>query len=190
MRVDVSGKSFVFPNECACCSTTPDTSLAVSASRSRGSKVVHTESKEWDIPYCCDCVKHIRAFEAAGSFARLFTFLSILLGGLLGFAVNPYLGLGIGILGVVGTVVVYGNKVGEARAQCSTNCVNVDVAIAYLGWYGTLHTFEIGSQRFACDFMTANQNKLVNLSSEASTLLSASGSVVKSVSRSARRYVS
>jgi hypothetical protein len=189
MRVDVSGQRFVFPSECACCGATPDSALTISASRSRGSKVVHTETKSWDVPYCTDCIEHLRASQAAGSFARLFTFLSVLLGVLIGFGVNPYLGAAIGILAVVGTVMVYGKKRDQARAECDANCVNVDAAIAYLGWYGTLHKFEIGSQQFACDFMTANQNKLVNLSSEARSLLSASGSQ-GSRSRSPHRYVS
>src|ERR1035438_9787503 len=106
MRVEVSGQSFVFPHQCACCGTAPDNSLTVSASKSRGTKVVHTETKTWDVPYCSGCIQHIRSAEAAGSFARLFTILSLVLGVLLGFGVDPYLGTAIGILGVVGTVMV------------------------------------------------------------------------------------
>jgi hypothetical protein len=191
VRVDLSGHNFVFPNECACCGAAPDGELTVSASRSWGSKVVHTETKSWDFPYCTGCIRHIRAVEAAGSLARLLTFLSILLAVLVGFGVGPYWGAAIGILAVVGTVVVYGKRLRQARAECGANCVDADKAIVYLGWYGTLHRFEIGSQHFARDFMTANQNKLVNLSSEARTLLSSSGSGFKpSASRSPRRYVS
>ena len=191
MRVDVSGHSFVFPNECACCGGTPDSELTVSASRSRGSKVVHTEAKSWDVPYCTGCIKHIRAGDAAASFARWSTVLSILVGLLIGYGINPYWGAAIGILGVIGTVVVFGRLLRNARAKGSANCVTLHRAVDYLGWSGTLHKFEITSRPFACKFMRANQNKLVNLSFEARGMLLANDSTsTPSESRSARRYIS
>jgi hypothetical protein len=187
----VSGRTFEFPNECACCGATPDSEFTVSASKSWGRKVVHTEARSWDVPYCAACIRHIRAVEAARSLSRLLTFVSILLGGLIGFAVSPFWGAAIGILAVVGTVGVHAVQLGLARAESSANCVAADAAIAYLGWYGTLHKFEIGSQRFACNFMILNQDKLVNLSREARNLLSDKGPAVEpSASRSPRRYVS
>lgn len=191
MRVDVSGHSFVFPNECACCGGGADCDLTVSASRSWGSKVVHTESKSWDVPYCTGCLKHIRAFEVAGSFARWFTVISVLLGGLIGYGIDPYLGVAIGILAVGGTVLVYGRKLSIARAESSPDCVDLNRAIDYLGWSGTVHKFEFTSRHFACNFMRANQNKLVNLSFEARNLLSADGlTFTPSSSRSPRRNIS
>lgn len=190
MRVDVSGQNFVFPNECACCCSAPDAEMTISASRSRGSRVVHTETKTWDVPYCVARVGHIGAMGAARSLARSLTFLSVLLGVIVGFVVDPYWGIATGILAIAGTILIHGRQLGRVCAQCGPNCVDVDVAIAYLGWYGTLHKFEIGSRQFACDFMTANQTKLVNLSREGITLLSASGSGLKApISRSPRRYV-
>jgi len=192
MRVDVSGHRFVFPNQCACCSATPDCELTVTASRSRGKRVVHTETKSWDVPYCVRCIGHVKAVGAARSLATLLTFLSILLGGVIGFGVDPFLGATFGILALFGTVVFHRRQLGQIRAECNAHsCVNADKAIVYLGWQGTLHRFEIESQRFACDFMKANQNKLVNLSAEARSMLSANGaSSEQIVSRSPRRYLS
>lgn len=191
MRVDLSGHSFAFPDECACCGGAPDCELTVSASRSHGTKVVHTESKSWDVPYCTGCIEHIRADEAAGSFARGSTVLAVLLGVLIGIGAGPYWGAAIGILGVIGTIVVFGQLLRRARAKGSTGCVGLGRAVNYLGWSGTLHKFEITSRRFACNFMRANQNKLVNLSFEARTLLSATDSGFKpSGSRTPRRYIS
>ena len=121
----------------------------------------------------------------------MFTVLSIVLGVVVGFVIDPYLGIGVGIASVIATVVVFGKKLRNARAECGTNCVGAEAAIAYLGWSGTLHQFEIGSQRFARDFMIANQQKLVNLSLEARGLLAANGSALTpSASRSPRRYIS
>jgi hypothetical protein len=191
MRVDVSGHSFVFPNECACCGATPDRELTVSANRSWGSKVVRTETKSWDVPYCTGCIEHVRADEAAGSFARWSTVLSVLLGLLVGYGLDPYWGAVVGILGVIGTVLVFGKLLRNARAKGSTNCVSLHRAVEYLGWSATLHKFEFTSRDFACNFMRANQKKLVNLSFEARNLLSVNGSGFKpSGARSPRRYIS
>jgi hypothetical protein len=109
----------------------------------------------------------------------------------LAFGINLFLGAAVGVVAIVGTIAVFGMKLRQARAACSPNCVDVDRAIAYLGWYGTLHKFEIRSQRFASDFITANQKKLVNLKSDARQLLTAGDSAFKpTMSRSPRRYVS
>jgi len=192
MRVDVSGFRFAFPNECACCGATPDSVLAVSATRSRGNRVVHTETKQWEVPYCGRCIEHIRAIHAAHSLAKLLSFLSLLAGGIVGFAVSPFFGVSVGILALFGTVVLLSKQAGHIRAECGAySCVDAKEAIAYLGWQGTLHRFEISSQRFACHFMKANQSKLVNVSPEARRLLSANSPVPEqSVSGSPSRYVS
>ena len=189
MRVDVSGHVFVFPYECACCSSPPDCELTISSTRSWGKRVRHFETKAWQIPYCSNCLRHIRSMQAAGAFARLFTCLSILLGVIVGFGVDGILGAGMGILSVTATVVVFSTKLRGARAECSPNCAKAEAAIDYLGWSGTLHQFEVSSQRFAFDFMTANQRKLVNLSPAARSLLLPTGPLVtQGISRSPHRY--
>jgi hypothetical protein len=191
MRVDLSGHSFVFPNECACCGGVPDRELTVWARRSRGTRVIHTETKLWDVPYCTGCIEHIRDEKAAALFAKWSTAIAVLLGLLIGVGAGPYWGAAMGILGVIGTILAFGQLLRRARAKGSTSCVGLRRAVYYLGWSGTLHKFEITSQRFACNFMRANQKKLVNLSFEARVLLSATGSAFKpSGSRSPRRYIS
>lgn len=150
----------------------------------------NTKVESKGVPYCTSCVKHVEAVERARLFARAFTFLSLLTGLLVGWSVAPYWGVAIGILAVVGTVAVHTQLMRFARSGCSGSCVDVYRAIAYLGWSGTLHKFEITSRQFAHGFMTANQRKLVNLTPEAMNLLSAEDSTLTRTSRSARRYVS
>jgi hypothetical protein len=65
MQVDVSGHQFVFPTVCACCNGRADTELTVSTSKSTGKRVIRTSSNEWDIPYCKQCVLHVKAVESA-----------------------------------------------------------------------------------------------------------------------------
>jgi hypothetical protein len=45
----------------------------------------------------------------------------------------------------------------------------------YLGWSGSVHDFEFGSQSYALAFMRANRSKLVNVRVEAVRLLDSDG---------------
>ncbi len=190
MRIDLSGQSFVFPDKCACCGGPADTELATSATKSSGKRVVHTKTNVWDFPYCGRCVGHVKSAEGARALAWIVGILSIVLGVVLGYAVNPANGIAVGMLGIVGMGFVYGSRMAQARGQCGAECVGVGRAMTYLGWHGTLHQFEVHSAVFARDFMIANQSKLVNLSAQAKNLLVAAGSISKTNARSLRRYLS
>ncbi len=188
MKVEVSGHIFSFPRACACCGAEPDNTLTVSASRSTGSRVVRTEGSTWDFPYCTRCIKHVQRAETMRILVRQFTALSILVGIVVGFAESAYLGIGAGIIGVVATLAV-GFKLHHLTR--GPGCVDADVSIVYLGWSGTLHQFEIASDRFAFDFMVANRRKLVNLSAKAISLLSTEGvDQAQNGLQSPRRYIS
>ncbi len=52
MEIDLTGRTFVFPNQCACCNRPPNDELIIAAQRSRGRRVVHTTTKTWNVPYC------------------------------------------------------------------------------------------------------------------------------------------
>lgn len=51
----------------------------------------------------------------------------------------------------------------RARALCGSNCACPMTAIAYVGWNGTVHTFELASRPFALQLMLANRSRLVNV---------------------------
>jgi hypothetical protein len=190
MRIDLSGQSFVFPDKCACCGQPPDSELAASASKSSGKKVVHTKTNVWDFPYCGRCVGHVKSAEGARAVAWILGILSIVLGLFLGYAVNATTGMVIGFLAIIGTGLIHKSQMAQARAQCSVDCVCVGRAMAYLGWHGTLHQFDVHSPHFARDFVVANQSKLVNLSTQAKNLLAGAGATVKTSGRTPRRYMS
>jgi hypothetical protein len=188
MRVDVSGQTFVFPHKCACCGGTADAELSASASKSSGKRVVHTKTNVWDFPYCRICVGHVMSAEATRRLAWTLGSLSLALGLILGFAVNGVFGLVCGILAMVGTGWLYRLRMTDAKARCSSDCVSVGRAVAYLGWHGPLHQFEVISLPYARDFMLANQHKLVNLSEQAKNLLAGTGAIPKTNARAPRRY--
>jgi hypothetical protein len=191
MRIDVSGSRIMFPPECACCCDIADTLLQVSATKTRGKRVIHTSTNVWDVPYCSRCVRHVKAAEFARSLALFFAALSVVACVYLWNQVNSTTGATFGILGLACTAGVYGFMISHARSDCAASCARLGKAMAYLGWHGTLHQFEVVSRQFATDFMAANQKKLVNLSAQARSLLAKSGSAEPpNAPRSPRRYVS
>jgi hypothetical protein len=188
MRIDLSGQSFDFPDSCACCHGIADRLLPIPATKSSGKRVIHTEQNVWDVPYCDRCLGHFRAAESARSLARGLTISSVLGGVVIGYFVNTAIGIIIGILGVVAAVFLHSSQMDRARAMCSANCACVGRAIAYLGWHGPLHQFEIMSSRFAGELMAANPRKLVNLSPQARSLLESMPMASSTTRRTPRRY--
>jgi hypothetical protein len=191
VKVDVSGAILSFPVECACCGASPDSDLTISARRSWGKRVIHTEARAWEIPYCTSCLEHVRRSRDAGTFARAATVMSLGAAALVGYLEAVYWGIGVAVGLIALTIFIYGRLLKRAESHSGHGCVGLDQAISYGGWSGSLHSFEITSSKFARDFMLINERRLVNLSAQETDLLSAPGPrVPQSCRRSSRRYVS
>jgi hypothetical protein len=185
VRIDVSGRQFTFPPICACCNGSADAEMTVSASNSTGKR-----ANAWDIPYCRRCVKHVKAADTTVVLSWVCGIASVVPGAVLWWAGIPYLGIPIAVVGLVGTVLLYSKLMAKADGIRGPDCVCLGKAVAYLGWHGTLHEFEIASPDYARAFMAANQRKLVNLSHEARELLESRGHVPPpDMAQSPRRYV-
>lgn len=190
MRVEVSAVTLQMPEECACCGAPPDADLTISAEKSWGKRVIHSEAKTWDIPYCCRCLEHSRRRWDAGSFARTATVTSLVVALFVGYLTGWYWGLGLGITLIVLTIVYFRRLLRRAESFKSSECTSLHQAVSYVGWSGTLHSFEMKSKKFAHHFMLSNQNKLVNLTSEGLRLLSLPRTEIRASSRrSPRRYL-
>jgi len=160
-----------------------DTEVAISASKSTGKKkvrgkstfdpnAVHTKTNTWNIPYCSMCARHVTVATVGAKLGWTLAGLSLVAGGLAWWSTqSPNVGIPVGIAGLVGSMLIAGAFMVLAWRMCSSECVKVRHAVAYMGWHGTLHQFKIASQDFAFAFMLANQKKLVNLSPEATRLL-------------------
>jgi hypothetical protein len=191
LRIDVSGQKFVFPNVCACCNGKAEAELTISASKSKGKRVVHTTTLCWPISYCARCVNHIRAIEAAAFSANVLVFLSLLVAALVWYSVGAMVGFIAALLGIVASQVTRNKLTTQARAMCGPDCACAKRAVSYLGWHGTLHQFEFTSADFARRFMEDNQRKLVNLTPEARQLLTLGGSKqLPNAPRAPSRYMS
>ncbi len=176
MRVDLSGHKFIFPQHCACCGAMPQTTLAASASRSTGTRVVHTTSKSWDFPYCAQCTEHVRIANNAASTTAIIVTVSLIIASYLYFMTSvQILGGLVAVAGIVGSIFAYNSLMTQANNLCGQGCACVKSAVGYLGWQGSCHMFEITSPGYASAFMVANQSKLVNVRPEVWQWLQANG---------------
>jgi hypothetical protein len=153
--------------------------------------VVNTTSKAWDFPYCARCVEDVRTSAKAGVVAK-----GVLLAGFI-------LAIGVGVKmpmissvvillgGIAASIAVYIKMKAKAKDICVPGCASVRIVVAYSGWQGTRHTFDIDSDSYASKFMIANQSKLVNVAPETWEWLKGNGYVaLPNQSQSARRNMS
>lgn len=170
MRVNVSGKQFVFPRSCACCGGYPLTHLTVSgAERNRNAR---TRGWTWDIPYCVPCRRHIQATD------RILLGLLLLVAGAFVSGVTSAtvsgrwsLGLQTLIFLLVSSSAVFWALLVYVRGRRSANCRGLTRAVVYLGSNGSCHSFQIRSGFYAVEFIRANHRKLVNASPQVVSIL-------------------
>lgn len=125
--------------------------MAVSAIRVQGKRVIRTKTSTWQFPSCSRCDEHDRAWPRASGLEVLV--LTVLTCGL-------YL-------------YFYVKRRQRALAMCSRACARPCRAVAYLGWHGTVHQFEVASEVFAHAFMTSNARKVVGADSQARAVIAA-----------------
>ena len=157
MRVEASGNQFTFPQQCVCCESEPDRYLTVSASKSSGQRVVRTKTNTWDFPYCSRCLNHIEAANTALKLAGIVIVIVVIIAWSLG----GWSGTIFGALGAVGALILYVKLIANANKTLRSSCVGLGKAVGFIGWDGTHQVFEIGSPKYAREFMIANKRKLI-----------------------------
>jgi hypothetical protein len=173
-RIEMSGHTLVFPHVCACCGGNPDTVLRVQASNAnaKGPSI-----KEWDIPYCSNCVKHVRAAEynpktdgVEGVSCILVTvgIVFLVAGGVFSLTVAKDAGVIALLAGIILLASIHWwartkreKPQLQARSLLSPDCQSVRKAMEYRGWQGSRHTFEVTSERYALEFLTENKDKKI-----------------------------
>ena len=163
MRVDVSAKIIRFPRVCACCTCPADTEIAVSASRSSGERVVRTRTKTWAFPYCQGCLAHVAVWSSGGSRAAAIYAVGLALALIVGLAASGLAALGTLIAMVISAELLRSHRHKRAEGMCSHACAAASEAVAYLGWSGTVQSFQILSEKYAAAFLVSNEQKLVNV---------------------------
>lgn len=170
MRVDVSGKQFAFPRQCACCGRFPGTWLTISGTeRNRNSK---TSGWAWDIPYCHQCLRHVKLADRILVVAL--TLVALLGAGAFvafGFGVAWFVGLTLALLGCAFALLGVAWLFARLRQAQFAGCVTLNRSVRYLGSSGSWHSFEIRSRSYVSAFVRANRLKLVNASASIRSML-------------------
>lgn len=169
MRVDVSGKQFVFPLQCACCGRFPGTQLQLTGTeRNRRSL---TKGWTWGIPYCHRCLGHVKTSDrvlvgwlAAVTVAGLGAFLALATGGALLPALTGSVGL------ALASSVTAWMGLRRIKRAIYPECVSLSRAATYLSSTGSWHSFEFKSKPYCSEFVRANRFKLVNASASISSM--------------------
>lgn len=78
--VQISARIIRWPGICACCGHSADTNIEISSTRTTGKRVIRTQTKSWEVPYCSRCLSHIRAARELRSFSRIVVNLSLVIG--------------------------------------------------------------------------------------------------------------
>jgi len=163
MRVNVSGKQFVFPRSCACCGAYPLTYLPVIGSERN--KLSRTKAWSWEVPYCIACKKHIRRTEGI-LFLGLLLFVIACIFGALFALMTRWLILAGEVTGiaVLIDICLCGALLLLVKQSLSENCFGLGRTVSYLGSNGSCHSFDIKSSFYFAEFVRANHRKLVNAS--------------------------
>lgn len=78
--LEISAKIINWPPVCACCCQRADTTVPISSTRVTGKKVVKSQTKSWDIPYCRRCLGHTKVAQELLAFSTFVLHRSVLIG--------------------------------------------------------------------------------------------------------------
>lgn len=161
--LQVSAKILTWPRQCACCGGTADSEMRVSASKSKGKRVVTTTTSWWTVPHCSRCVGHINKYATGKSLLVWGIVLAIIVA-VLGLFVSQIMWLG-ALLGVgifIGFIVLAQKVKAEAVAMTTTSCACADKAVEYVTWHGTVHEFIFSNEEYVKAFTVANRSKTMS----------------------------
>lgn len=175
MQVHISGQFITRPHECACCAGIPDREIDATARRTTGKRVKRTQEKTWSFPYCSACMAHKQKWDGAigALFAGIGVGVVLILWGWVAKTLAFALPLALLLVGVACLVTYFGIR--AANALRHEDCTSASATVRYLGWNGSVHSFDIDSEYFALALMHANRTKLVNVPPALWSLLNTGG---------------
>ncbi len=178
--IQASARKLSFPLTCPCCLGASDTQLSLTYTRTTGQRVIHNTSRGWEPPYCRACLAHVEAAQDARNALRAArnARTAQLVGAAVLFLIFAAAHVSvIGLLAVAGGIAlaVYavrhyqGTTLPRAEslwrralALKQPSCCDIDVAIRYNGWYGSVQTFAFKRDEYARSFADLNAAKIVN----------------------------
>lgn len=143
-RVLISAKQIPMPTACVCCGQPPNATMQARATRTKGKRVVRSESREWTFPACTRCLAHARAMPDASNYQVV----AILPPVLLAIAAFP-VGVAAACTWMPVVWLLYRISLGSALSMRCATCEGSRNLVSYEGWYGTDHSFSMDSPRYA-----------------------------------------
>lgn len=170
--VEVSARQLFFPKLCACCAGSPDGIFQAMAIRTKGVRVVRTDTRWWDVPYCRACLRHIEYLNRSKRWWNRAILLLVLSVGWISVSLffpkdivnlTEYTPWGSIVFALAAVSYFLGIRYHRRamRATCAT-CACVEEAVVYAGWYGSIHTFLFDNREFADAIIRANEKKVVD----------------------------
>ena len=152
--VEVVAEELRWPPRCACCFEPADASLPVEHTTGGGFLGLFQETRGWDVPYCSQCLEHIRldSDRPGGNLGGAVT------GALIGGGLGLLIGLGSAAYALYGAA----KHQTKLEALLRPTCVAVGPAVAYRGWYGETHNFTFLNWSYADAFRRENAGLLVS----------------------------
>lgn len=168
MRVCISARIISFPRRCACCMGASEIERPARMSKSRGKRVVRTETRTWNIPYCLSCSGHASTWETGTTLgwivfavAAVVTVAAMFNGSSRESQATLIVGSIVSVSAGVGTAIFFK---GMATLTKKSSCALAGPAVHFVGWDGSVQVFDIAPKRYALEVMAANATKLVNVS--------------------------
>ncbi len=175
--IEVSARTFHVPLECACCGGSADTQRSASSTRRTGKRVIRETTRSLPFPYCQTCDAHVRTWDSASAITALVVIVGTGLAIGVGITTNNG-AIGAAIVGVAAVLAIVANVriKSNARAQCQSTCACPQTSVAFLGWSGTINSFQFFSSTYAAKFGHGNARKLINVGPDLARLLQQSTS--------------
>jgi hypothetical protein len=155
--VAVVGERLRWPDRCACCLEPPDTTLLAEHTGGDGPFYLFEETRGWDVPYCSQCLEHVRLAAESGT-----TGLGGIAAPLVGAALGGPIGFLVGLGGAAAASLIgAAHRGSELERLLRPSCAAVGPAVGYLGWDGDTHTFVFANRTFADAFRDENAAAIV-----------------------------
>jgi hypothetical protein len=151
--VEVRGTELRWPPQCACCFEPADSSYRVEATTSGGFLGLFQETLGWDVPYCSQCLEHVRLDQKRPG--------GNLGGALAGAVIGGPLGLLIGLGSAAHALYGAAKHQSDLERLLRPSCVAVGPAVAYRGRYGETHDFTFLNWSYADAFVLDNGGAIV-----------------------------
>jgi hypothetical protein len=112
------------------------------------------ETRGWDVPYCSQCLEHIRldSQRPGGNLG----------GALAGLVIGGPVGLLVGLGSAAYSIYGVAKHQSQLEGLLKPTCVAVGPAVAYRDWYDNTHAFTFLNWSFVDDFRRQNGGKLVS----------------------------